>query len=83
MVWVSKVSDKVGCHLQVSQLKEKRDYLVTNLRRTTSDQKARKLEIKENTGQTGIPLLEGEEIETNNKSSPEDLFQPVYKESWI
>lgn len=44
------------------------------LRRTTSDQKARKLEIKENTRQTGIPLLEGEEIETNNKSSPEDLF---------
>lgn len=56
---------------------------MTNLRRTTSDQKAGKLEIKENTGQTGIPLLEGEEIETNNKSSPEDLFQPVYKESWI
>lgn len=56
---------------------------MTNLRTTTSDQKARKLEIKENTGQTGIPLLEGEEIETNNKSSPEDLFQPVYKESWI
>lgn len=48
-----------------------------------SDQKARKLEIKEKVGGTEIPLLEGE-IKRGYKSGPEALFltSVLHKESW-
>lgn len=76
MVRVSKASDN-------GDAIRKRLFGESLVKSNKSDQKARKLEIKEKVGGTEIPLLGGE-IKRGYKSGPEALFltSVLHKELW-
>lgn len=76
MVRVSKASDNGDAFCE-------RLFGESLVKSNKSDQKARKLEIKVNTGGTEIPSLEGKKIKTGYKSGPEALFltSVLHKES--